>query len=135
MAVQLSTKASDDKPISFEQLPATSRQIIKNYFPDQSIALVKKDLDFFEKSYEVIFTNGDKIEFDRKGNWKEVDCKHTQLPDKLIPEQIKNYVSKNYTEIKIIKIEKENRNRYDVELSNGVELKFDSNYKLIDIDN
>lgn len=134
LAIQFSAKASNDIQITFTQLPATSQQLIKSHFNEQSIALVKMEKEFFDKSYEVIFTNGDKIEFDKKGIWKEIDCKYTQLPQAVVPTQIQNFVIKNYPNSKINKIEKENRNRYEVSLTNGLELKFDSKFNLIEID-
>lgn len=135
LTIQLSVKASDDIQIEFNRLPRQSQQLIKKHFSDQSIALVKMDNELFDKSYEVIFTNGNKIEFDKKGVWEEIDCKYTRLPAEIIPVQIRNYVSKNYPNTEIIKIEKENRGRYEVELTNGFDLKFDSKFNLIDIDN
>lgn len=135
LIIQLSVIASDDKPITFEQLPKQSQQFVEKYFPGQSIALVKMERGFFEKSYELIFTNGNKIEFDRRGNWKEIDCKHTECPEELIPIQIRDYVRENYPGNKIRKIEKESRNGYEVELTNGTDLEFDSKFRLIDIDN
>lgn len=134
-AIQVAANASDDKPISFEQLPAQSQQMIKKHFQNQSIALVKMESEIFDKSYEVIFTNGDKIEFDKKGIWKEIDCKYTQLPAAIVPVEIQNYVAKNYPETKITKIEKEGKGCHEIELKNGLDLKFDSKYNLIDIDN
>ncbi|MBB4036517.1 hypothetical protein GGR21_002423 [Dysgonomonas hofstadii] len=135
IAIQSTIKAGDDKPINFAQLPEQSQLFIKKHFDEKSIALVKMESDFFEKSYEVIFTNGNKVDFDKKGLWKEVDCKYTELPVDIIPVQIKDYVSKNYPNIKISKIEKERGNRYEVELVNGLDLTFDSKFNLIDIDN
>ena len=126
--------ASNDKPITFAQLPQQSQQFIKKHFADIPIALVKKDGVVFDVSYDVIFTNGSKIEFDRKGNWTDVECKHTQIPAEIIPEQIRNYVSKNYPDIKINKIEKKSRGSYEVELASDIDLTFDSKYNLIDID-
>ena len=132
--LQFSAIASDDKPITFEQLPAQAQQLIKKHFAEQSIALVKMDTDILDKSYEVIFTNGDKIGFDKNGNWKEIDCKRSHYPTELIPTQIQSYVAKNYSGSKIYKIEKEDRGHYEVGLSNGISLEFDSNFKLFDID-
>ena len=134
LAIQLSTAAPDDKPIEFTQLPAKAQQMIKEHFPEHSIALVKMDNELFDKSYEVFFTDGNKIEFDRGGIWTEVDCKHNRLPERLIPEPIRNYVSKNYSGVTIYKIEKDSRKRHEVSLTNGVELKFDAKFNLIDID-
>lgn len=127
-------KADNDKPISFEQLPAQSKELIKKHFANQSIALVKLERDFFEKKYEVILTNGNKVEFDSKGAWKEIDCKYREVPPDLIPKQITDFVKKNYPDLKITKIEKKSRNRHEVELINDLELEFDANFNLIDID-
>lgn len=135
VALQTTIKADDDKPIEFSQLPQQSQQFIKQHFAKTSIALVKMEDGFFDKSYEVIFTNGDKVDFDRKGVWTDINCKYTEVPTASVPTQIKAYVSRNYPNIKIVKIEKDDKQRYEVELSNGIELKFDSKFNLIDIDN
>lgn len=129
------TAKADDKPIEYSKLPQQSQTFITKYFPGKTIALVKMDKELFDTSYEVIFSDGNKVEFDKKGNWKDIDCTYTELPSALVPAQIRNYVSKNYPNIKIDKIEKESRGRISVELSNDVELLFDSAFKLIDIDN
>ena len=134
-AIQFSAKASDDIPIEFGQLPQDARTFVGQYFSNTSIALVKMDDDFFDKSYEVIFTNGSKIEFTRTGIWKEVDCRYSQLPKDIVPLQIQNYVSSNYPNTNITKIEKESRGKVEVQLNNGLELTFDSRFNLIDIDN
>lgn len=86
-----------------------------------------------DKSYDVIFTTGEKIEFDRNGNWTEIDCKRSSVPSKLVPTQINNYVNTNYSGNKILKIEKD-RNEYEINLSNGVEIKFNKDFMVIDID-
>lgn len=135
LAIHLSAKAADDKPIKFEQLPTRAQQWISQHFAGQSVALVKMEDDFFEKSYEVIFTNGNKIELNRKGDWMEIDCKYTQLPEQFIPVAIKDYVAQHYPGVKINKIEKESRKGHEIELSNGIGLKFDSAFRVIEMDN
>ena len=82
----------------------------------------------------MIFANGDKVEFDRSGEWTEVQCKYTQVPDKLVPEPVKKFVTENYPDSKVLKFERD-RNDYEVKLSNGWELTFDKQYQLIDMDN
>ena len=83
----------------------------------------------------VVFTaNGNKVEFDKKGNWEEVDCKHTSVPVAIIPAAIQKYVTTNYPDAKVLKIERDKKD-YEVKLSNRTELKFDLKFNLIDIDN
>lgn len=125
--------ADNDKPITVDQLPATAKQFITDYFPDVKVSYAKIDKEIFSKSYEIIFTNGNKVEFDAKGEWKEVDCKFTQVPEGIIPQQIKDYVSSNYQDAKIVKIDRDRRD-YEVKLSNRLELKFDLKFNLIEID-
>ena len=132
-AIQAAVWADDDKPIKVEQMPQRTQQFIKKHFSDSSIALAKMESGFFSKSYDVIFTNGNKAEFDKKGEWKEIDCKYSQVPTGIIPTAIQNYVNKQYPNTKVLKIEKDDRG-YEVKLSNGWELKFDKKFNVIDID-
>lgn len=125
--------ADDDKPIQFSELPQTAQQFVKQNFADKKVALAKMESDFFGKNYDVIFVNGDKVEFDRSGNWEKIKCKYSQVPTSLIPNQILVYVRDNYPDSKIIELEKE-RNTYEAKLSNSWELKFNKNFELIDLD-
>ncbi len=126
--------ADNDKPITVDQLPATAKQFIKKYFPNTKVSYAKMDTEIFDKSYEVVFTDGNKVEFDSKGKWKDVDCKFTQVPEGIVPKQIKNHVAVNYNNMTIVEIDRDNRD-YEVKLSNGLELKFDLKFNLIEIDN
>lgn len=126
--------AGNDKPISFGELPATAQAFVRKHFPQVDVALTKMDSDFFNKDYDVIFVNGDKIEFDKNGNWKEIKCAPGGfVPPAAIPSQIQTYLTRNYPNTSVVKIERD-RKDYEVKLSNGRELKFDKQFRLIDID-
>ena len=130
--LQTVARADDDKPIQVTQMPQLAQQFIK--LSDSKVALAKMESDFLYKSYEVIFTNGNKVEFDKKGNWEEVDCKHSSVPVAIIPAAIQKYVTTHYPDAKVLKIERDKKD-YEVKLSNRTELKFDLKFNLIDIDN
>ncbi len=123
----------DDKPIQVSQLPAAAQQLIKKYFASNKVALAKMERDLLSKSYDVTFTNGDKLEFDSKGQWTEVKCTTTGVPAAVIPAAIASYVKENYSDAKVISIEKDDT-RYEVKLSNRVELEFNKDFQLVDID-
>lgn len=133
LAFQVKALADNDKPITVNQLPAVSQQIIKKHFTGKKVAMAKMETGLLEKSYEVVFTTGEKVEFDRKGSWKEVDCKLSAVPARLIPAKIASYLKANYPGIKVLKIEKDD-NDYEVDLANNVEIKFNKNFVVIDID-
>ena len=132
--LQTIARADDDKPIQVSQMPQKAQQFIKQHFAGSNIAMAKVESDFLQKSYDVIFTDGNKVEFDKKGNWTEVNCKFVFVPRGITPSPIQKYPATNYPDAKVLKIERD-KTDYEVKLSNGWELKFDSKFNLIDIDN
>ncbi len=131
--VSVNVMADNEKPITVDQLPTAAQQTLKKDFPNMKVALAKLDNEIFDKSYDVIFTDGSKIEFDRKGNWTEVSCKNSVVPAAFIPTAIKDYLKGHYPTEKVISIERDIRG-YEVHLSNRFELTFNKSFKLIDID-
>ena len=128
-----SAEAGNDKPISFDQLPETSKVFIREYFKEADISYAKIDRDLFSKSYEVYFINGNKIEFDKKGEWDTVECLKCEIPSGIVPALIAKYVEKNHPDFTIVKIER-NRRNYEIELNNELEIKFDLAYNVIGYD-
>lgn len=126
--------ADDDRSIQFNQLPAKAQEWVKQHFPTEKVALAKKDTDLFDKTYEVIFVSSIKVEFNKDGSWKEVNCQYSAVPEAIIPPAIIRYVKTNYPDQQVVKIEKDTRD-YEVKLSGGLQLKFDKKFNLIDIDN
>lgn len=125
--------ADNDKPIQVNQLPAKAQTFLNTYFKDHKVALAKQETELFYKSYDVVFTNGEKVEFDKAGEWTEVKCQQNEVPAQIIPEAIRTYVKTNYPDTKIVQIEKDKK-EYEVKLSNRWEIKFDSKMRVIDID-
>ena len=113
-AVHTMVMADNDKPIEVSQLPAKAQTFIKTYFKDHKVAMAKLESGMFYKSYDVVFTNGEKVEFDKS-------------------EAIRNYVKTNYPDARILQIEYDD-NEYEIKLSNRWEITFDSKMRVIDID-
>ena len=125
--------ADNDKPVTFEQLPQVAQQFIRQNFADREIAFSKMEKEWFDTSYDVLFTNGDKLEFDKNGQWKEMYCKFTAVPEKAVPAPIVKFVNDKYPGVKILVIEKD-RYEYEVRLSNFWEITFDLQFNVIDMD-
>lgn len=132
-AVSTVAMADNDKPIQIGQLPTAAQTFITKHFKGNKVALAKQETELFDKSYDVIFTNGEKIEFDRSGEWTEVSCKINGVPAAIVPQGIKTYVESNYPDAKVMKIER-NRHEIEVQLSNRWEITFDNQMRVIDID-
>lgn len=126
--------ADTDKPIQVGQLPTKAQTFLMTYFKAHKVAFAKMESDLFYKSYDVIFTNGEKVEFDKSGDWTEVDCRVHGVPVSIIPEAIRNYVKTTYPDDRIMKIERDKK-EYEVRLSNRWEVKFDNRMRVVDIDN
>lgn len=133
ITVSVSAIADNDKPINVTQLPAVAQQVIKSHFGGKKVALAKQESGIIDKKYDVVFTDGSKIEFDRKGQWTEIDCRKSAVPTKLVPAAITKQVKANYAGQTIVRIEKD-RNEYEVKLSNGIEITFNGKFQVIDID-
>lgn len=134
MVLGIATACADnDKPIAVTQLPAKAQQFIKTHFSKEKVALAKLEQEIFETRYEVVFTSGSKVEFLKDGEWKEIDCKYSTVPTAVIPAQIAQYVSQNYPDTKVVQIDRDKRD-YEVKITNGLELTFDKQFNLIDID-
>ena len=107
---------------------------VETYFPQVGILKVEVD----EDDYEVKLTDGTEITFSLAFEWKSVDCDESSVygivPAELVPEQIADYVTANYPTQHIDKIEKK-ANGWEIELNNGVEIGFDSNFNVTHIDN
>lgn len=125
--------ADNDKPISVNALPAKAQALIRNHFSNQKVALATIESGVISKSYDVVLRNGTKLEFDKKGNLTEIDCKRGAVPAQLIPKAIKIYLQHNYPDQVVKKMEIK-KNEYEVELENGLELTFNKHFKLIDVD-
>ena len=125
--------ADNHRPINRSQLPEKAQTFLATYFPDAKISLARKEIDMMELTYDVIFTDGSKVEFDRKGNWTEVDCLTHPLPSGIVPDGINKVITTHYPDVQATKIERDHR-EIDVKLSNRVELTFNKHQQLVDID-
>ena len=123
--------AGDGYVVGIQQLPAGAQEVMTKCFADKTVLTILKERD----EYEVIFNNGEKIEFNKKGEWTEVSCHTTQVPDILIPDQIKARIMANFSNSKIVKIDRSrNGKKYEVKLNNGLELEFDKRFNIVQVD-
>lgn len=120
--------------ITQNELPRAAQNFISKNFSGQTITKIEKKTKYQVKTeYEVKFDNRMEIEFDGDGNWTEVDGKKSPIPTGFINSSIVNYVKQNFPTEKITQIEKK-RSKYEIDLTNGLELIFDlnGNFKKID---
>ncbi len=129
-----SCESSNSRVLDFHQLPAKAQSFIKTHFADKEVTLVFCDDDFVDKDYEVSFTDGTKVDFDRKGEWVSVDMgKNGSVPAAIMPANINSYVAARHPNSHVVDIDKDFW-EFKVELNNGVEILFekDGDFKRYD---
>ena len=133
VSCNMEANVGNDKTIAVNALPAKAQTLLSQHFNGQKVMLATIESGVVSRSYDVVLQNGTKLEFDKKGNLTEIDCKRGIVPALLIPPAIKNYLKDNYAGQSVKKIEM-NKNEYEVELTNGLDLTFNKHFQLIDID-
>ncbi len=105
--VAVACHSSDEKEIGYTELPVQAQQFVKQYFPSATYTYVEKEKNNGKWEYEATLSDGTKIDFNNKGEWKSVDCKFSALPSGIIPDVIAADIAKRYPSQQPYKIEKE----------------------------
>ena len=129
ICLPLTLMADNDQVITFDRLPATAQAMLKQNFADKTPLAITADRD----DYKVMYQSGEKVEFDKKGNWKDIECKGSQVPANLIPAEIAASVSSKFPGATITEIDQDRRG-YSVKLSNGLELEYNRNFQIVELD-
>ncbi len=114
-----------DRPVIFEELPATAQKLIGDYFPDVKVTLATVDREFLDTTWDVILADGTRIEFDTRGEWKEIECRVGFVPEGILPPRIASFLAEHHPGARVKEIDRD-REGYELNLDNRRELTFDS---------
>lgn len=126
--------ADNDKIVTLQELPKVAKTFVQKFFSTQTPSLITLDNDIVSKTYEVTYPDGTRIEFDGKGNWQEVEVRQSTIPAGIVPQVIQNDVVSRFPGQSVLHIER-NRRGFEIELSNGIELEYNRQGKLLRTDN
>jgi hypothetical protein len=133
LALSAGFEANAQKATGQSQLPATAQTFITDNFAGQTIKSFTVDKDLRTTEYDVVISNGATFEFDKDGNWEEIDGNTSTIPASVLPKAIADYINQNHSGMSIVEVEKDKK-KYEVEFSDGTDLEFDLNGKLMKID-
>ena len=125
--------SADDFPVDFKKLPKAAQQFIKTNFPKDKVSFATVDDDIMYPEYQVALASGVMIEFKNDGRLESIKTRTGNIPGGIIPVQILEEVKTRYPEATVTEYEV-GRYGYEVKLSNRLELKFNSSFKLVEID-
>ena len=133
-ALVLLMTACSDKPVAVEQLPQPVKAFIQQHFPGQAITYAEKDVELTGSKYDVVLADGTRVDFDTDNVWDKIECTMASpVPTAVIPAPIVAHIQTNFPDAMILKIDKDH-DGYEVELANGLELKFNKQGVLTEMD-
>lgn len=124
--------SADDRPVTFNQLPAAAQAFINTNYAGEKISYATVDDDLILPDYNVMLANGVKIQFEHNGALEKIESR-AGIPSDLVPVQIRDYVQLHYPDA-IFTAYEIGRKSYEVKLSNRLEIKFNRNFHVIEID-
>lgn len=125
-----SCKDDKDEPAPITELPATAKTFLSTYYPSVDYKAYKDD-----NGYDVVLTNGQKVDFNKNGEWQDVEATIAgqTIPSGFYPSAIDTYIEDNYSGAGIREISKEFYG-FEVELVQNIDLKFDETGNFISLD-
>ncbi len=127
------TSCDEEKGLSENEIPNEITTYVTTHFPTNNIIRVTEDKDGTRKSYDVVLSGNIKLEFNRQREITDIDSS-SRLPDSVIPQAIRDYVSENYPDNFITDWELED-NHQQVGLNNDIDLEFSMDGVFIRVDN
>ena len=118
-------------PVKQSELPKAAQTFLRKHFAGDNVRKAEKEQGRRGAEYDVDLVSGAEVDFRDNGDWKEVKAaKGKSIPAAIIPSAISKYVSTNHPGQRIVEISRK-RGGYEVELSNGTELKLTEDAKPI----
>lgn len=145
LALGLAACSNDDsnptglEQVSLNQLPENTQQFIQGTFPNTTLLQANKltKSNYYGSIYKIKLNNKVEIDFDREGNWTEIETTdYSELPAHFLAQEvpvIQAYVVENFKGKYIIEIDKD-RKGYEVKLNDQQELIFNSRQEFVAID-
>lgn len=123
---------AQDRYLETTEYPKEITSYIETNFPDSEIISIKEEKERHKTEYEVKLRNMEELEFDEQYAIKSIESK-SGLPDTVIPQKIRDYVTQNYPNRKIEEWKMKRRGQ-EIELDNDLELIFDFDGNFVRVD-
>ena len=123
-----------ERAITVQQLPQPAQEFLKQHFDSLTVAYVVEDVKHFGSEYEVVYTDRTEVDFRRDCQWESVERKYAPVPASIVPKQIAEFVARSNFPGQFIKKIDRDPYTWEIELSSGLEIKFDMQFNVIGYD-
>lgn len=125
MSVSIMACSSKTVQRDMSQMPESAQNIVNTNFKSKVASVETETNVIGATEYEVRLADGTEIQFLNE-EWDEVSVPAGQsVPEYFVIEPIRTFVTQNQPGVVIVSIDRKN-NGFEVELSNGIEIKFDT---------
>jgi hypothetical protein len=137
--IALSNINAQHLEITKVELPNNVIEFIDKYYQEYGNPIIFVEYDSYRNNkvdeFEVHYTNGTVLEFDKKGFLKSIDCGTTDsISINVLPINVRNTFNKiNVSKLKIVELTIDRRRNvidYEIELENGIDYTFNKYGKL-----
>ncbi len=121
--------------VIIDDLPETVITYIADNYPEQTIVKAEMDTEDGIQVYNIYLNNGMELYFDLNGNFIKAENDNKFIDTDNLPQSILDYISTNYPNEIILYAEEDREDGvliYEVNLTSGYELEFDSNGNLLE---
>ena len=123
-----------ERAATLAELPQPARDFLSKHFAGKTLAYVVAEQKRAGVEFEVVYTDRVTVDFRPNGEWESVSCEYGPVPATVVPQQIKDYVANgNFAGQQIREIER-GLYGWEITLFQGLEVKFDANFNVLDID-
>lgn len=118
---------TDETVIEAQELPTKAQDFVSTHFPTSDYSRIEMNTvaENDGSLYEVQLSGNFEIDFTAEGDWVDVDGNGQEIPAAFIPEKIATYITENYADLFISGIDSEPTG-YEIDLSNDLDVKFDT---------
>lgn len=131
------------KVVQNNKMPKSIVNFVNANYNDREVLAYQIDFTNYNfnyvDDYEVLYENGTKLEFLKNGSLKSIDCGRLDYVKwHILPEEIAEFIKYYFTQFVVVEYSidyKFNKPiKYKVKLNNSLELTFNKNYKVIEVD-
>ena len=117
------TGISQSNSLQTISLPETITQYVNLHFPEQTIIEIDREIEGFQRIYEIELNDGTEIDITKNGEPLKIETKNA-IPVSVIPATVLAYVNANFPQNSIKEWEIKKK-RQKIELTDNRELIFD----------